>query len=56
MDPGQPSIKVKLLSRLRHYTNLSRTEQRLRRLMGEFRFAPMRDVLVDLGLLSLPQA
>ncbi len=56
VDPGQPSIKVKLLSRLRHYTNLSRTEQRLRRLMGEFRFAPMRDVLVDLGLLSLPQA
>lgn len=56
VDPDQPSIKAKLLSRVRHYTNLARTESRLRRLLGDFRFAPMRDVLADLGLLSPARA
>lgn len=51
VDPEQPVIKARLLSRLRHYTNLSRTEQRLRRLMSEFRFAPVGTVLSELGLL-----
>jgi polysaccharide deacetylase family protein (PEP-CTERM system associated) len=50
VDPEQPVVKAKLLSRFRHYTNLDRTESRLRRLLGEFRFAPVRDVLADLGL------
>ncbi len=51
VDPEQPVIAVKPLSRLRHYTNLSRTEQRLRKLVSEFRFAPMREVLGGLQLL-----
>jgi polysaccharide deacetylase family protein (PEP-CTERM system associated) len=50
VDPEQPTIDVKWRSRFRHYTNLSRTESRLRRLFGEFRFAPMGDVLHGLGL------
>lgn len=54
VDPDQPRIKARLLSRLRHYTNLSRTEQRLRQLLSEFRFAPVRRVLTDLGLLPAP--
>jgi polysaccharide deacetylase family protein (PEP-CTERM system associated) len=51
VDPGQPRIKVGGLSRLRHYTNLGRCEQRLRRLLGAFAFAPACDVLNMHGLL-----
>jgi hypothetical protein len=51
VDPDQPVFDAHWLSRLRHYTNLSRTESRLRRLIGEFRFAPMRQVLAELDLL-----
>jgi polysaccharide deacetylase family protein (PEP-CTERM system associated) len=45
IDAGQPRVNAGWKSRLRHYTNLSRCEQRLRRLLSEFPFAPMRDVL-----------
>lgn len=51
VDPQQPRIKTTLLSRFRHYTNLGRCEQRLRRLIGEFRFAPAREVLRSQQLL-----
>jgi polysaccharide deacetylase family protein (PEP-CTERM system associated) len=52
IDVDQPRVKVGLLSRLRHYTNLSRCEERLVRLLGEFRFSTMRNVLRARGLLS----
>lgn len=52
IDPGQPRVQVKWLSRFRHYTNLSRCEARLRQLLGEFRFTTMRKVLRAQGLLS----
>src|SRR5208282_5285872 len=52
IDPGQPRVEVGALSRFRHYTNLDVCEARLERLLGEFSFAPMRDVLAGLGLLS----
>jgi len=53
VDPGQPRVGgISLLSRFRHYTNLSRCESRLRRLLGEFSFAPMREVLRTRGLLA----
>jgi polysaccharide deacetylase family protein (PEP-CTERM system associated) len=45
IDPGQPRLPSSRLTRLRHYTNLDRTETRLRRLIGEFRFAPLGEVL-----------
>jgi polysaccharide deacetylase family protein (PEP-CTERM system associated) len=51
IDPGQPRIPVGWFSRFRHYTNLHRCEPRLRRLLGEFRFGGMREVLQGLGLL-----
>jgi polysaccharide deacetylase family protein (PEP-CTERM system associated) len=51
IDPGQPRVEVGWLSRFRHYTNLDRCEGRLRRLLGEFRFAPMCEVLRGRGLL-----
>jgi polysaccharide deacetylase family protein (PEP-CTERM system associated) len=45
IDPGQPRVTVGTLSRFRHYTNLARCETRLRRLLGEFAFCPMRQLL-----------
>jgi len=52
IDPDQPRMEVKLRSRFRHYTNLSRCEGRLRRLLKAFEFAPMREVLAELELLE----
>ena len=51
IDPGQPSIGAGWKSRLRHYTNLHRTSARLARLLDEFRFSTMADVLAVNGLL-----
>jgi polysaccharide deacetylase family protein (PEP-CTERM system associated) len=48
VDPEQPRIRgASLKSRLRHYTNLSRMEGKLRRLLRDFRFGPIRQVLRD---------
>ena len=51
VDPEQPRVSAGWLSRFRHYTNLGKCEERLRRLLGEFRFGGARDGLVQLGLL-----
>lgn len=51
VDPDQPRIKVDGLSHFRHYTNLGRCEERLRRVLGDFTFAPIRDVLKEHGFL-----
>ena len=51
IDPAQPRVRVGWLSRFRHYNNLHRCEPRLRRLLGEFRFGTMREVLQGLGLM-----
>jgi polysaccharide deacetylase family protein (PEP-CTERM system associated) len=45
IDPDQPRVSVGALSRLRHYYNLDETESRLRRLLGEFRFGTVSEVL-----------
>ncbi len=52
VDPGQPRLKVKWFSRFRHYNNLHKCEGRLRKLLGEFSFSTMRDVLEQQGLLE----
>ncbi len=52
IDPGQPRIAASPFSRFRHYTNLARCERRLRRVLREFSFAPMREVLRRGGLLA----
>jgi polysaccharide deacetylase family protein (PEP-CTERM system associated) len=46
IDPDQPRLHADLIGRFRHYTNLSRTESRLRSLLSEFRFGPLSN-LVD---------
>lgn len=45
VDPEQPRLRCPWLGRVRHYRNLHRTEPRLRRLLGEFSFAPMCQIL-----------
>jgi len=45
IDPDQPRVRVGTLSRFRHYTNLARCEERLRRLLREFAFCPMDRIL-----------
>lgn len=45
LDPGQPQIQEKLRSRLRHYTNLHRTEGRLGSLLERHRFHSFSDAL-----------
>jgi hypothetical protein len=42
IDPGQPRQNAaRLKSRLRHYTNLGKTEDRLIRLLGDFAWGRM---------------
>jgi len=50
IDADQPRIQAGWLSRFRHYNNLRRFEPRLRRLLGDFRFSTMADVLERAGL------
>lgn len=45
IDPDQPRFKASRLSRFRHYTNLDICEARLARLMEDFRFTTVREVL-----------
>lgn len=45
IDAGQPVLQVGRLARVRHYRGLGRVEDRLRRLLGEFRFDTVRSVL-----------
>jgi polysaccharide deacetylase family protein (PEP-CTERM system associated) len=52
LDPGQPRIRVGAFSRFRHYTNLSRCEARLRRVLADFSFTSMREALRLRGLLT----
>ena len=43
LDPGQPRLPASSLSRFRHYRNLGKTGERLRRLLGDFRFATLSE-------------
>jgi hypothetical protein len=46
VDPGQPRLKTAGKRGFSsHYVNLARTEAKLRRLLRDFRFAPLRDLL-----------
>jgi polysaccharide deacetylase family protein (PEP-CTERM system associated) len=45
IDPDQPRLRAGLLSRFRHYRNLAKTEARLRRLLTEFAFGRVQDIL-----------
>jgi polysaccharide deacetylase family protein (PEP-CTERM system associated) len=45
IDPEQPLIRGTRLNVWRHRNNLHQTEPRLKRLLKDFRFAPVREVL-----------
>jgi polysaccharide deacetylase family protein (PEP-CTERM system associated) len=46
IDPDQPRLPAGLVSRFRHYRNLAKTEERLRALLRDFRFGPVRDLVL----------
>ena len=50
IDPEQPRIRAGMLSTFRHYMNLHRCEERLNRLLQDFNFAPVADVLESLSI------
>jgi polysaccharide deacetylase family protein (PEP-CTERM system associated) len=54
IDTGQPRLRGSRLSVFRHYTNIERCEARLTRLLADFQWAPMCDVLDKLTLERLP--
>lgn len=59
IDPGQPKIKASRLSTFRHYNNLAHCEARLTRLMNDFSFTTVDNVLRQLGFWgtqSVPEA
>src|SRR5207253_2520204 len=51
LDPDQPRMHGRLLSRLRHYVNLHKTEDRLIHLMNEFSFGPIREAIAPMRFL-----
>lgn len=50
IDTGQPRLRVKALSRFRHYNNLGKCMGRLERLLEDFRFGSVSEVLSGLEL------
>ncbi len=52
LDVHQPKVRVGWLTRLRHSVNTRTTEGKLLRLLKDFRFAPVRDILEKAGLLT----
>lgn len=51
-DSDQPRFRIGPLRRLRHGINTRTTESKLVRLLRDFRFAPVREVLTTAGVLS----
>lgn len=45
LDPDHPRVPFAARPRMTHYFNLAATEPRLRRLLADFRFAPLGEVL-----------
>jgi polysaccharide deacetylase family protein (PEP-CTERM system associated) len=52
IDPDQPRLNGPLVSKFRHYRNLAKTEDRLKRLLSEFRFDTVMSVLATEAVLD----
>ncbi len=50
LDPEQPRLPAGRLKRFRHYVGLRRTERRLGRLLGDFRFGTLSEAFAVLGM------
>jgi polysaccharide deacetylase family protein (PEP-CTERM system associated) len=53
LDPEQPRVRAGRLARFRHYVNLRHTAGKLDRLLSDFAFAPVREVLDGLGFVEV---
>lgn len=49
LDPRQPRLGGSVKSRIRHYTNLHRTEEKIRHLLGTFSFGTATEALAACG-------
>jgi len=48
IDPNQPRIKnLRMRSKLRHYINLNKTDSKFKRLLGDFEFSTVRQLLIQ---------
>lgn len=56
VDPAQPRIDASRFSRFRHYNNLDKTEPRLRRLLQDFHFGRMDEVIAGIQFGNQPLA
>lgn len=45
IDAFQPRVKINFMSKFKHYGNLLTTEQKLKKLITDYQFAPVRDVI-----------
>jgi polysaccharide deacetylase family protein (PEP-CTERM system associated) len=52
LDPEQPRIPAPLRSRLRHYTNLGGMQNKIERLLKDFRFSTLSEVCKNLPLVK----
>jgi len=50
IDPGQPKVKTSLFSRFRHYNNLNVCQKRLNKLLSDYEFTNMNQMLDSMGL------
>jgi polysaccharide deacetylase family protein (PEP-CTERM system associated) len=48
LDPEQPRMSGPVLSRFRHYINLTKTEGRMRRLLSDFAFSSIAEIIQPL--------
>jgi polysaccharide deacetylase family protein (PEP-CTERM system associated) len=53
LDPGQPRMAIRGLTRFRHYVGLAGTMRKLDRLLADFAFAPVGEILRDQGLIEV---
>jgi len=53
IDPDQPRMPVRGLTRFRHYVGLARTAHKLDRLLSDFTFGPAATVLRDQGMIEV---
>jgi polysaccharide deacetylase family protein (PEP-CTERM system associated) len=49
IDPEQPRLRAGVVSAFRHYSNLAHTERRLRRLLKDFQFGTVGQLLEETG-------
>jgi polysaccharide deacetylase family protein (PEP-CTERM system associated) len=45
IDPQQPRVKLPFLKSIRHYNNLNKTYGRLEKLLNDFKFIPIKEII-----------